>query len=290
MQRVFDVHAHFPAGSMMGSADRLNRPDEVTEAQRREALEAVAAQCEQGGIVKLCLLGGWGRTNGWVLEAVKAHPGLLVPVAFLDLDSTAPEGVERLRDEGFRGVKVIFPRRNYDDPAYMPLYEKLCLLGLPILFHTGVSGGADDYLERDPKRPSEMALRIDESLAGIKSSSARMRAIFLDTIAWAFPELRMIGAHLGYGEYDLACAVARWRRNVYFDLSGGDVVRRHIRDRRLIPADISPDKLLFGSDCVTPRIASEVGIWRAQLEEAGLDEVAVDKVMYGNAAWLFGVG
>jgi predicted TIM-barrel fold metal-dependent hydrolase len=105
----------------------------------------------------------------------------------------------------------------------------------------------------------------------------------------AFPELRIIGAHVGYGEYDLACAVARWRRNVYFDLSGGDVVRRHLRERGIIGREISANKLCFGSDCATPSIAAEVEIWKRQLSDAGLDGTAAEKVLYGNAAWLFGV-
>ncbi|MDP3179733.1 MAG: hypothetical protein Q8M76_17625, partial [Spirochaetaceae bacterium] len=106
MTRVFDAHAHDPAGSVLGIADRLNRADEVPERDRRDAVLAVVAQCEAAGIAKTCLLGGWGRTNGWVLEACRDYPGLFVPVAFLDLDSTSPEGAERLRDEGFRGVKA----------------------------------------------------------------------------------------------------------------------------------------------------------------------------------------
>lgn len=286
--KVFDVHSHYPAGSVLGINYRLNRPEEVPEAERRRAVEAVVAQCKAGGIEKICVLGGWGEVNGWVLEAHGAFPRLVVPMALLDLDATAPEGVERLRDEGFRGVKAILPRKNYDDPAYMPLYEKLCDLKMPILFHTGVMGGCEDYLGHDPRRPSAAAISLDESLSRIGTSSARMRAIYLDSIAMALPELRIIGAHLGYGEYDLACAVARWRRNAYFDLSGGDVVRRHIKDRGLIPADVAPDKLLFGSDCVTERIAEEVGIWARQLADAGLSPADIEKVMWSNAAWIFG--
>ena len=237
---------------------------------------------------RACLLGGWGKVNGWVLEAVREYPRLFVPMAFLDLDGNDVVGVRRLAEQGFRGVKAILPRRNYDDPSYMPLYEELSAQGMPILFHTGVFGAMEDYLEKDPKRPSAAAVELDARLSRIGTSSARMRAIYLDGIASAVPELRIIGAHLGYGEYDLACAVARWRRNVYFDLSGGDVVRRHIRERGLLGKEISADKLAFGSDCATPRIAEETRIWAAQLGEAGFDEAAMYKVLYGNAAWIFG--
>jgi uncharacterized protein len=290
MDRVFDVHVHYPAGSIMGFADRLGRPDEVSERQRRTAVDAVAAQSQRAGIVKSCLLGGWGRVNGWVLEACRWHPSQFLPMAFLDLDGGTVDDVDRLHGQGFVGLKLIFPRRNYDDPAYMPLYERMCRRGLVLLFHTGVSGGSEDYLQADPRTRSAKAGETEEVFAAIGSSSARMRALYLDTIATAFPELRMIGAHVGYGEYDLACAVARWRRNAYFDLSGGDVVRRHLKDRGIIGREISANKLCFGTDCATEGIAAEVPIWRRQLEEAGLDAEAIGKVLYGNAAWLFGVG
>jgi uncharacterized protein len=287
MDRVFDVHVHYPAGSIMGFADRLGQPDEVSDRDRRNALEAVVAQCEKAGIVRSCLLGGWGRVNGWVLEACRLYPSLFIPLAYLDLDQGSVEAVDQIKDQGFKGVKLIFPRRNYDDPSYMSLYERLDRHGLVLLFHTGVSGGSVELLVKDPRATA--ADTFETGFAKLGTSSARMRALYLDTIAMAFPELRIIGAHVGYGEYDLACAVARWRRNVYFDVSGGDVVRRHIKERRLIGAEISPNKLCFGSDCITPSIAAEVEIWKGQLSDAGLGRGDVQKVLFDNAAWIFGI-
>ena len=288
MRKVFDVHAHYPAGSVMGMNFRLGEEDTTSDVQRKTAVDALVRQCEASGIVKICVLGGWGKMNGWVLDAYKEHINLIVPMAFLDLDTSTPTTVRMLKDQGFAGVKCILPRKNYDDALYMPLYEMLCQQKMPVLFHTGVFGGSEDYLEKDPKKPSSTELALDERLAKLGSSSARMRAIYLDTIATAFPELRIIGAHLGYGEYDLACAVARWRRNVYFDVSGGDVVQRHIKERNLIPLDISPNKLVFGSDCLVPMIKGQVEVWVDQLQTAGLSESEIDAVMYDNAAYIFG--
>lgn len=47
-----------------------------------------------------------------------------------------------------------------------------------------------------------------------------MRPIYLDTIARAFPDLKIIGAHLGNPWYQEAAEVARWNPNVFFDLTG----------------------------------------------------------------------
>jgi predicted TIM-barrel fold metal-dependent hydrolase len=115
-----------------------------------------------------------------------------------------------------------------------------------------------------------------------------MQPVFLDTIGLAFPGLRIIGAHLGYGFYDSACAVARWRRNVSFDISGGKVVRRHIIDRQMIHREVLPEKLLFGTDCDVTHMSREVTAWMDEFEAIGLSADDQDKIFYRNAAVIFG--
>jgi predicted TIM-barrel fold metal-dependent hydrolase len=99
-------------------------------------------------------------------------------------------------------------------------------LRMPILFHLGVIGGGVDYSithpRRDPqaaaalRRQREMRLRPPRDV-----SSIRMRPFHLDTIANSFPELRIIGAHMGgTGNYDEASSVVRWRHHVFLDMSG----------------------------------------------------------------------
>ena len=90
----------------------------------------------------------------------------------------------------------------------------------------------------------------------------RMRPFHLDTIANNFPELRLIGAHLGgTGNYDEAASVARWRHNVYFDFSGGTTIERHAVERRLIGHEIGFEKLIFGSDTSPEKIAEHIRRW-----------------------------
>ena len=115
-----------------------------------------------------------------------------------------------------------------------------------------------------------------------------VQPIFLDTIGLAFPRLRIIGAHLGYGLYDSAAAVARWRRNVSFDISGGKVVRRHIVERRMIGHEVSASKLVFGSDCDVTHMSREVTAWMDAFEQLGLSDDDQDKIFYRNAAAIFG--
>ena len=98
-----------------------------------------------------------------------------------------------------------------------------------------------------------------------------MEPIYLDTIAFTFPELKIIGAHLGIGYYDVAAHVARWRRNVFFDISGGEMVRRHIIERKLIPSEISHFKLLYGSDN-NDRFEDEIRDWQTMFDMLRLNE------------------
>ena len=95
-----------------------------------------------------------------------------------------------------------------------------------------------------------------------------MQPIFLDGISVAFPELKIIGAHLGYGLYDSAAAVARWRRNVYFDISGGTVVRRHLIERNMLRSEVSTLKLVWGSDCDMAHMSRELSAWMQAFDES----------------------
>ena len=75
-----------------------------------------------------------------------------------------------------------------------------------------MSGGMVDYLQYPPtshEQVAELSRGMEanrrwqpESEADSWYGAARMQPIFLDGISVAFPELKIIGAHLGYGLYD----------------------------------------------------------------------------------------
>ena len=64
-----------------------------------------------------------GKGNDLVERAHERYPDLIVPMAMIEIDRTEPTLISDLADRGFRGLKIIGPRRNYDDPAYFPLYQ-----------------------------------------------------------------------------------------------------------------------------------------------------------------------
>lgn len=274
--KVFDTHVHFPWGE-----DR----------DADEAIEELVERAQAANVVHLCLLGSrFGDYNERVTRAIETYPELFVGLYGIDLDAEGPEQVHEAAARGFRGLKVILPTKRYDDPSYFPIYEAAEEHGFAALFHTGVVGGGADYRVQDPFDP-ELIERVrpwEERSRGRGVSSAHMEPIYLDTIAFTFPELKVIGAHLGIGYYDVAAHVARWRRNVFFDISGGEMVRRHVIERKLIPSEISHFKLLYGSDN-NERFEDEIRDWEAMFDLLRLSEEERERIFYGNAARLFGM-
>jgi uncharacterized protein len=289
--RVFDTHVHYPArasqsGGPLGSGDAV--------------LEALVYNCYRLNIFKMCLIGRRGEINDRVERAHERYPDLVVPLAHVDPDQDGPDEVRELAERGFRGLKITNTRRNYDHPAYFRVYAEAERQHLPILFHTGISGGAIDYLQYPPAspeqaaeiaRPSEGFRRFPEDAGEVDSwyGAGRMQPIYLDSIALAFPELRIIGAHVGYGLYDSAAAVARWRRNVSFDVSGGTVVRRHLVERRMIGEEVPLTKLTWGSDSDIAHMGRELTGWMEAFQRLGLSAADQDTVFWRNAAAIFDV-
>jgi predicted TIM-barrel fold metal-dependent hydrolase len=274
--KVFDTHVHFPWGE-----DRA--VDQV--------IEELVEQSQAANVKHLCLLGSrWGDYNQRVTVAIERYPELFFGLYNVDLDKEGPDAVHEAAARGFKGLKIILPAKRYDDASYWPIYEAAEEHGFVCLFHTGVVGGGADFRTQDPFDPELIARGREWAARSRKTgvSSAHMEPITLDTLAMNFPELKIIGAHLGIGYYDLAAHVARWRRNVFFDLSGGEMVRRHVVERKLIPSEIGPFKLLYGSDN-NERFAEEIRDWVTVFDMLRLTEDERERIFYGNAARLFGV-
>jgi uncharacterized protein len=291
--RVFDTHVHYPWRQQRAGGQAL--PIYSAEGM----LDMLAYNCQRLNIYKVCLLGSPGEGNNLVEKAAQRYPSLIVPFAMINVDQTEPAQITEFAERGFKGLKIINPRRNYDDTAYFPLYDQAEQHRLVTLFHTGISGGMIDYLQFPPKDPSyapEQMRNMEgnrrwkpESEVDTWYGAARMQPIFLDGISVAFPELKIIGAHLGYGLYDSAAAVARWRRNVYFDISGGTVVRRHLLERNMLRNEVSTMKLTWGSDCDMAHMSRELSNWMEAFNQIGLSQQEQDQIFWGNAARIFGV-
>lgn len=254
LQMIIDAHHHL---------NKLYYPE------LNRYLDDIVRISEAYGVDRFCVsgLGEFydGYENKDVEQAFHQLPDKVVGFAFVELDVERPDVIGQFCHRGFRGIKLISPMNNYDNEEYFPFYEQAAKYRMPILLHTGI-----------------VAPTPADAKKGV--SSARMRPIFLETIARRFPELYLIGAHLGHPWFDEAVAVMRYNSNVYFDLSA--MILGYIQDpvvffkEKLVH---QPDyqKLVFGTDCLIRDFSVPHEKYQFVLEKLELD-VSVRQQIMGN--------
>ena len=258
-------------------------------------VENLYEKAVSAGITKANFLcgGRFGISHEDSIKHAERHDDLFIPTALIDPETTPAERVAELHSMGYRGLKMIGVARDYDCADYFPMYEKAQELNMPILLHMGVIGGGIDYSITHPRRDPEVAKMYNRWSAQMQPrnmSAMRMRPFHLDTIANNFPALKLIGAHLGgTGNYDEAASVARWRHNVYFDISGGTTIERHALERHLIGGEIGYEKLIFGSDCAPDKIAEHIGRWDSIFDLLEVPDDCRERMWWMNGAELYGL-
>jgi predicted TIM-barrel fold metal-dependent hydrolase len=140
---------------------------------------------------------------------IAKHPNRLI--GFGDISPDDPQAMQlldRIHQARFRGVgEITSTLKNYDDRSYWPFYERAEKYRMILLFHTGIVN------RTNPSVPSDIS--VD-----------RMRPTTLDGIARRFPNLTVIGAHLGNPDYAWAAEISRWNPNLFFDLSGSSLQKK----------------------------------------------------------------
>ena len=237
-------------------------------------------------IVKVVLLGiqcrRWPGNNELVLSAAQRVPELYVPFVGFDLDACGVDDLVRYRDDGFRGVKFIGPDQPYNHPDYMPVYEKACELGLPVLFHLGIVANKPSWSD---------------------VNSNNMRPIYLDHIARGLPELTVIGAHLGNPWYEEATMGCRWNANLFYDLSGSTLKKKgpqFLGDLLWWSPESKPytspdgtcawEKIIFGSDVAPALVADVISDYERLMDGLDLSPKLREDVWYGTGARILGLG
>jgi predicted TIM-barrel fold metal-dependent hydrolase len=230
------------------------------------------------------------------MEILQDYKELFIPVAVIDPEDTGAADVRWLHEMGYRGLKLIGVARDYDTPDYMPAYGAAEKLNMPILFHMGVIGGGLDYSRTHPSRDPKAAQAYQRMMqmtarAGPRDASAlRMHPLHLDTIANRFPDLRIIGAHLGNeGNYAYSASVARWRHHVWFDMSGGETIEEDAEALGLIGKRMGIEKLIFGSDCGMDEIQEHIDRFDAMYDRLGLNDEQRERLWWRNGAEIYGL-
>jgi len=232
--------------------------------------EMTIAAMDQGGVA-VGLAAAWCAPHGWMISheevaaIARAYPGRIVGVASANL-SKPMEAVRELRravkELGFRALRVVPWLWNLppNDRRYYPLYAECVELGVPFCLQVGHTG---------PLCPSEPGRPIP----------------YLDHVALDFPDLVIVGGHIGYPWTVEMIALATKYPNVYIDTSAYKVTRyppelvQYLRGH-------GRKKVLFGSNHPAwPAAACLPG-----LEALGLDAETTALFLHDNAARVFGLG
>lgn len=200
---IFDCHTHLSnpehvGGDFLGDAKRAwgeNYAMACTPADHQEEMKQCDGAIVLGFDAEDC---GFYVPNEFVAEYVKKDSTRLF--GFCSVNPKRSNAVELLKkakfELGLKGLKLGPMYQMFDptDSIFYPLYAKAEELKMPIMWHQGTS-----YLRMGPLELSNPTL--------------------LDQVARAFPDLRMVIAHLGHPWFAETACVVRKHPNVYTDMS-----------------------------------------------------------------------
>lgn len=232
-------------------------------------IEMTVAALDLAGVDKALTTAWYGPEgellgNDAVLAQVRHAPDRFVGIASVDLRDPVA-AVQTLRrmvlDHGFRGLRVLpwLWQLPPDHRLYYPLYVACIELGVPFCLQVGHAG---------PLMPSEPGRPIP----------------YLDQVACDFPELSIVGGHIGYPWTTDMIAMATKYPNVHIDTSA-------YKPSRFPPELVKfmgghgRKKVLFGSNY--PMIQPAACL--AQVDDLGLDDEAEQLFLRGNAERVFGL-
>jgi predicted TIM-barrel fold metal-dependent hydrolase len=268
---IIDAWAQHPTAKqfqdpIFDSLRRWTKSGGMFSAETQVPVSSTIAAMDQGGI-QTSLICAWYAprnvmiSNDEVAEFVAQAPGRLVGVGSVDISKPmhAVREIRRCIEQlGFKAIRVLpwLWEAPPTDRRFYPVYVACCEMGVPFCTQIGHTG---------PLMPSEVG-----------------RPIYLDQVAIDFPELVIVGGHIGYPWTDEAIAVATKHENFYIDTSAYTVkrypaalieyMRRHGRA-----------KVLFGSNY--PMIAPAHAL--DGVDALGLDDEAKTMFLAENARRVF---
>jgi predicted TIM-barrel fold metal-dependent hydrolase len=232
-------------------------------------VDATVAVMDEGGIERGLICAWYGPdgpliSNDEVAGFVAAYPDRLTGVASVDLRRPV-HAVRELRravnDLGFKALRVVPwlwglpPNHRF----YYPLLAECVELGIPFLTQVGHTG---------PLRPSETGRPIP----------------YLDDVALDFPELTIVGGHIGYPWTAEMIALATKYPNVYIDTSAY-AANRYPRELVDYLRGHGRRKVLFGTNY--PMLTAVQAL--RHVDDLGLDDEARELFLEGNAKRVFGL-
>jgi len=171
---------------------------------RTLTVDEIVAAMDAGGVERVMLCAwcgprGWMTTNEQIAEVVRERPHRFSGVASVNLANPL-EAVHELRravtELGFKALRIVPWLWNLppNDKHYYPLYVACIELGIPFCTQVGHTG---------PLMPSETGRPIP----------------YLDEVALTFPELTIVGGHIGHPWTQEMIGLAWKHDNVHIDTS-----------------------------------------------------------------------
>ena len=214
---------------------------------------------------RLGLPGSWHLPYEMVADAVRRHPGRFYGLAGLD-PTEGMAGVRALehavKDLGFIGAHF-YPHwfeLAPDHAKWYPFYAKCVELDVPVQMQVGQS----------------LIYTPEQRLRSVG------RPISLDAVACDFPELKLVGIHVGIPWTDEMIAMAWKHPNVYI---GCDAHSPKYWPQEFIHYinSYGQDKVIFGTDYPV----LDFGRTRDEIEALGLRDEARLKLLRTNALKLY---
>jgi len=212
--------------------DSLRRWRTSAWSESSHPIETTLAEMDKAGVTCGMLCAWWGPSgpmisNDEVAQCCRAHPNRFIGIASVDLHRPM-DGVRELRrrvkQDGFKGLRIVpwlwgLPP---DDRRYYPLFAECCELDIPFCTQVGHAG---------PLRESEAGRPIP----------------YLDRVALEFPELRIVGGHIGVPWLDEMLSLVMKYPNVFIDTSAYKV-SRYPSDLVNYIRESKSHRVLFGSN------------------------------------------
>jgi predicted TIM-barrel fold metal-dependent hydrolase len=267
---AIDVWMQHPTVRFLGHdmLESLRRWTGMEVPSEEPPIDLTLGAMDEGGI-EFGLLSAWHSPEGELVSNdqvagwVEAHPDRFAGLAAVDL-SKPMHAVRELRrcveELGFKGLRVVpwLWEAPPTDRRYYPLFAACVELGVPFCTQVGHTG---------PLRPSETGRPIP----------------YIDQVALDFPELVIVGGHIGYPWTEEMVAVARKHENVYIDTSAYTAKRYPPELVAYTKTRGGRRKVLFGTNY--PMIAPQAAL--EDLDALELDDETRELFLAGNARRVF---
>ena len=247
---IIDPHTH------LGDYISATRPFPATADNLLKAIDATGIGIEKVITMPMGMEWDYSRLNTMVAKAVEKYPDRIIGFTRINpYMKGAVEELKRCKKLGITGLKLhpmysVF--RPNDPKLVFPLVEKAHELGMPVMFHTGLS---------------------------IYATPA-----YVIDVAYQFPDVTFIMAHCGYDEYfaESITSYALKLKNLIWDLTG-------IWDMNKLMTAVEvldPSRIIGGSDWPYYSILMSM---KTRWDELKISESARKAILGDNIVRILGI-